>query len=242
MSRFFLAYSNSLKNHPLITNGLTTGFLFGSGDVLAQFLFPLEDSTISQDTSELLNNPSLIDSIIPNKTNKQNNSRASWLLHYDIKRTIRAIIYGSLIFSVIGDKWYKILPKINFPFFKNSIYFINNPNFKSNLDTLARVTCDQLLFAPLGIPLYYSAMSLLENKSFNDLKENLLNNYKVTLLTNWAVWPFFQFLNFSLVPVQHRLLTVNIVSILWNCFLSYRNNTSSKLINRNPTYSPPLPE
>ena len=28
---------------------------------------------------------------------------------YDYKRTARAVIYGSLIFSFIGDKWYKIL-------------------------------------------------------------------------------------------------------------------------------------
>lgn len=44
MSSFFARYNQLLKTRPLTTNMLTTGALFGTGDCLAQILFPEEGS------------------------------------------------------------------------------------------------------------------------------------------------------------------------------------------------------
>lgn len=149
---------------------------------------------------------------------------------FDYARTARAVVYGSLIFSVVADKWYKFLNKR-----------ITVGSRSRLINTGAKVAFDQLIFAPLGIPLYYLCMSALEGRSLTDTQKKLKENYWPTLTTNWYVWPAFQMLNFSLIPVQHRLLSVNVLSIFWNTFLSLKNSRSSP-DDQLPVNYPPVPE
>ncbi|CCH42690.1 hypothetical protein BN7_2234 [Wickerhamomyces ciferrii] len=189
-------YTTSLKKHPRITNSLTTGFLFGTGDVLAQFISPGDD--------------------------------------YDYKRTLRAAFYGSVVFAFIGDKWYKILSKIKFPGQP-----LANPRLNMIRNGITKTSIDQLGFAPLGIPLYYSIMTLLENKKFEEVQIKLKENWLPTLKVNWMIWPIFQIFNLSIIPVQHQLMAVNILSIFWNSYLSLRNAKKGEDL---PVHSPPVPE
>ncbi|CCD24282.1 ethanol metabolism protein NDAI_0C06230 [Naumovozyma dairenensis CBS 421] len=154
---------------------------------------------------------------------------------YDYARTSRAIIYGSLIFSFIGDRWYKILNnKVNLPF--------QVKNYSTQLTMLYRVVIDQLLFAPLGVPFYFGCMTALEGQPKEVAKLKIKEQWWPTLKTNWMIWPLFQSINFSLVPVQHRLLVVNVMAIFWNTYLSY---TNSKIVvgkEKYPVFYPPVIE
>lgn len=94
-------------------------------------------------------------------------------------------------------------------------------------NTIARVAIDQGIFAPfIGIPLYYSAMTAMEGGDGEAMKKKIKDNWWSTLTTNWMVWPGIQALNFGFVPVQLRLLVVNVVSIGWNCYLLMVMNDS----------------
>lgn len=64
-------------------------------------------------------------------------------------------------------------------------------------------------------------MSIMEG---SDPKEKLEKSYWSGLKANWALWPAVQAVNFKLVPLEHRVLVVNIVSLGWNCFLSWLNS------------------
>ena len=90
MYRLFELYKLSLKKRPHITNAIMTGSLFGIGDISAQFLFSQSEYPLSEKYN-----------IVPT-------TNADVLKKYDYLRTIRAVTYGSLIFSFIGNKWYKI--------------------------------------------------------------------------------------------------------------------------------------
>lgn len=178
MASLYYKYNQLLVKRPFVTNSVSTAFLFGAGDFLAQKI-------ADKDTS------------------------------YDLARTLRAVIYGGIIFAPLGDRWYKILPRVKMPFLAHK-----SPRPVAN--TIARVGLDQLVFAPfLGIPLYYTAMTLMELPSDPRLviALKLKENWWSTLRTNWYVWPAVQMLNFGFVPVQLRLLVVNVVSIGWNCYL-----------------------
>ncbi|KAK6203118.1 uncharacterized protein RJT21DRAFT_119259 [Scheffersomyces amazonensis] len=197
---YFARYNKLIQKKPLITNMITTGMLFGSGDILAQTLF---------------------------KGPNENNSSS-----FDLARLLRAVVYGSIIFAPIGDKWYKLLNKIKFPSKRiNStakvklepVLHVSSPK-PSIKDTILRVTVDQLVFAPfIGIPLYYTVMTLFEMETpiLDTISNKLSLNWWNTLATNWLVWPIFQLFNFYLLPVHYRLLAVNSFSIGWNCYLSY---------------------
>lgn len=98
-----------------------------------------------------------------------------------------------------------------------------NVNLRSpNGTILARVACDQGLFAPTFIGIFLGSMAVLEGTS---PREKLEKNYKSALTTNYLIWPFVQMINFKFVPLHHRVLVVNVVSIGWNCYLSYLNSS-----------------
>lgn len=68
-------------------------------------------------------------------------------------------------------------------------------------------------------------MAVLEGSS---PRAKLKKSYAEALKTNYMIWPFVQLVNFKLVPLEHRLLFVNTISIGWNCYLSYLNSDSER--------------
>lgn len=190
MASLYAAYNRLLVARPVATNVLSTAFLFGSGDFLAQHI--------------------------------------SSSGNYDLGRTIRALAYGGLIFAPIGIRWYKFLSSVKAPTFLRSLVLKSRIGEKFE-DTIARVGVDQMAFAPLvGVPLYFTALSIMEGKSFHETKENLQRTWWPTLKANWAVWPAFQFLNFAFIPPHLRLLGVNITGLGWNCFILFQHNRHHK--------------
>ncbi|KAK3393656.1 hypothetical protein B0H63DRAFT_458739 [Podospora didyma] len=131
---------------------------------------------------------------------------------HDLARTGRMALYGGVVFGPAAATWFQILSR--------------KVAFKSaNTTMLARVACDQGLFAPAFIGVFLGSMAVLEGSSPS---EKLSRSYWEALSTNWMIWPFVQMVNFKLVPLQHRLLFVNIISIGWNCYLSYLNSDASE--------------
>ncbi|KAL2180196.1 uncharacterized protein P884DRAFT_236743 [Thermothelomyces heterothallicus CBS 202.75] len=128
---------------------------------------------------------------------------------HDLARTGRMALYGGVVFGPAAATWFRLLSR--------------HVNLRSPTATmLARVACDQGIFAPTFIGVFLGSMAVLEGGSPRD---KLARSYKDALLTNWAIWPFVQMVNFKLVPLQHRLLFVNVISIGWNCYLSYLNSS-----------------
>lgn len=134
------------------------------------------------------------------------------LANHELARTGRMCLYGGVIFGPAAATWFKILQK--------------HVVFKSaNATILARVACDQGLFAPTFIGVFLSSMAVLEGSS---PAEKLNQSYREALTTNYMIWPFVQLFNFKMVPLEHRLLFVNTISIGWNCYLSYLNSASER--------------
>jgi protein Mpv17 len=93
-----------------------------------------------------------------------------------------------------------------------------------NAEIIARVACDQTMFASTNLFVFLSSMAIMEGTS---PKDKLDQSYWTALKSNWMVWPFIQCVNFKLVPLHHRVLVVNVISLGWNCYLSFLNSQSS---------------
>lgn len=100
------------------------------------------------------------------------------------------------VFGPAATIWYKQLEKIKLP--------------NKNAEILARVAADQVVFASTNLLVFLSTMSVLEG---SDPKEKLDKSYKTALTKNYMVWPWVQMVNFKLVPLEHRVLVVNVVSL-----------------------------
>ncbi|KAK4105676.1 hypothetical protein N658DRAFT_483117 [Parathielavia hyrcaniae] len=167
-------YQARLAARPLLTQALTTSFLFAVGDITAQ---------------------QLVDKKGVDK--------------HDLARTGRMALYGGVVFGPAAATWFKFLSRH---------VSLRSPN----ATMLARVACDQGVFAPTFIGVFLGSMAALEGGS---PQEKLQRSYWEALTTNWMIWPFVQMVNFKLVPLQHRLLFVNVISIGWNCYLSFLNSS-----------------
>ncbi|OIW26008.1 hypothetical protein CONLIGDRAFT_515878 [Coniochaeta ligniaria NRRL 30616] len=129
--------------------------------------------------------------------------------NHDLARTGRMALYGGTIFGPAATTWFGFLQR--------------NVNLRTtNRTILARVALDQGVFAPTFIGVFLSSMAVLEGTS---PQEKLEKSYTPALLTNYMIWPFVQLVNFKFVPLHHRVLFVNVISIGWNCYLSYLNST-----------------
>ncbi|PMD33704.1 hypothetical protein L207DRAFT_571181 [Hyaloscypha variabilis F] len=130
------------------------------------------------------------------------------LRNHDLARSGRMALYGGAIFGPAATTWFKFL--------QHKIVLKNK-----NAEILARVACDQGIFAGTNLFVFLSSMAIMEGTS---PKEKLEKSYWTALTKNWMVWPFVQAINFKLVPLHHRVLVVNVVSLGWNCYLSYLNS------------------
>lgn len=137
--------------------------------------------------------------------------KVGWNNH-KLSRTRNMALYGGCIFGPAATLWYKALMRISVP---------GSPNGT----IVARVLTDQTVFASSNLFVFLSTMSLLEG---SDPVKKLQSTYAEALKKNWMVWPPVQFVNFKYVPLEHRVFVVNIVSIFWNCYLSYVNSGGGK--------------
>ncbi|KAH8652123.1 hypothetical protein BX600DRAFT_402552 [Xylariales sp. PMI_506] len=128
---------------------------------------------------------------------------------HELARTGRMLLYGGIIFGPAATTWFKFLQR--------RITFKNK-----NAEIITRVACDQGLFAPTAIGFFLSSMAAMEGGS---PKEKLEKSYLPALQTNYMIWPFVQLVNFKFIPLNYRVLFVNVISIGWNCYLSFMNST-----------------
>lgn len=184
---------------------ITTGILMGVGDSVAQRFFNHED---------------------------ENGNRPP----YDPLRTMRAWCYGSFIFSPLAVFWYgKTLPFIKNPFVSAIKREAWSGKRIEAFDIGFRIGIDQLILPGLvWIPLYNASMTLLAFREdpFNVIKEKLEKNWWNVLKTSWSVWPIFQLISFTVIPIHLRVFASNICSIGWNCFLSTVHNAKHHYKNK----------
>lgn len=119
---------------------------------------------------------------------------------------------NAVVFGPAATTWFKFL--------QTKIVLRNK-----NLEIAARVATDQLVFAPTNLFVFLSSMAIMEGSS---PKDKLGSTYSTALQKNWMVWPAVQAVNFKLVPLEHRVLLVNVLSIGWNCYLSYVSSSGGK--------------
>ncbi|KAI5818555.1 hypothetical protein BZA77DRAFT_386160 [Pyronema omphalodes] len=177
MASIFRAYQRQIANHPFRTGAITSGFLFGMGDVIAQ-----------------------------------QGIEKKGIHHHNFAATARMAAYGSCVFGPAAVGWYKVLEKY--------IVIKNRPN----IEMISRVAADQLIFAPIGIAVFFASMATMEGI---DPQEKLAESWWVALRANWNVWPAVQLVNFRFVPLEMRVLFANVISVGWNSYLSWLNSLQS---------------
>lgn len=113
---------------------------------------------------------------------------------FDFERLTRFMAYGFCM-APVQFKWFKLLERF-FPITKTSAF---GPAMK-------RVAMDQLVFAPVGLSVFFTVMTIAEGGGRRAISHKLRDMYIPTLKANYVVWPAVQIVNFRLMPVQFQLV------------------------------------
>lgn len=174
----------------------TTGILFGLGDGMAQFLFPVYNENGETEY------------------NKQRTLRAmtfGFFIHapINVKYSIKTL---PKLRNPMIDKYRSIWSAKKIHFF-DSLFRV----------TIDQLFVPGLMWIPLyNISMCHLAM---HENPMELAMDKLRNNWWTVLKASWTVWPAFQMFNLMFVPVHLRIFCANIWSVGWNCFLSFIHNT-----------------
>jgi hypothetical protein len=114
---------------------------------------------------------------------------------FDFERLTRFMGYGFCM-APVQFKWFQLLSRV-FPITKANAF---GPAMK-------RVAFDQLVFAPIGVGIFFTVMTVAEGGGKRAVSNKLRDMYVPTLKANYLVWPAVQIVNFRLMPVQFQLVS-----------------------------------
>lgn len=84
---------------------------------------------------------------------------------------------------------------------------------------VGKMLLDQLLFTPSHMLYYMYAIGFLEGRTAAATAVKVSAEFWPLLKMHWRVWPIVSLINFKLVPPQLRVLTLNLVALVWMAFI-----------------------
>ncbi|KAL3655651.1 hypothetical protein CASFOL_000047 [Castilleja foliolosa] len=191
MLRLWKWYQNCLATHPIKTQVISSGLIWGFGDIAAQ--------TVTQSTAKSHHHQ------ITHDEDKE--VQINW------KRVATTGLFGLGFVGPIGHFWYEGLDRVIRSRLKlrpNSFRFVGT-----------KVAVDSIIFGPLDLLLFFTYMGFSTGKTAAQVKEDVKRDFLPALILEGGVWPIVQVANFRFVPVRYQLLYVNFFCLLDSCFLSW---------------------
>eukprot|EP00798_Chlamydomonas_sp_ICE-L_P018514 gene18514-25016_t len=189
------AYLKLLETRPVLSRAITTAVLNGAGDIFCQYFV---------EGHEDIN-----------------------LKRVAIFSTLGLVYVGPLVYY-----WYSLLGRLI-------------PASSGIAGAVRWVAADQLLFAPIVIGSFIAILSALQagaishvNKftfkfwavasflgaSPSKIERKLEQDLFDAVKANWLLWVPAQYVNFTYVPPNLRVLFCNIVALGWNVYMSYQSH------------------
>lgn len=131
-------------------------------------------------------------------------------VQYNWQRTAQVGITGFTFSGPISHGWYNLLEGMVGRMALTTAYS----------SVAAKMFLDAILFSPIAVAGYFVWRSALEG---SDTRWKLENKWSSAVQASWGFWPLANIVNFSLVPLQFRVLYNNGLSIVWNAYLSNVN-------------------
>ena len=89
-----------------------------------------------------------------------------------------------------------------------------------------KVTCDQILFTPIILSNFLMINEILMGNGISGVISKIEADFTSMLLANWSVWIPAQFVNFYFMPLNYRVVFIQVVALFWNMYVSWKANMS----------------
>ncbi|KAK9058858.1 hypothetical protein SSX86_023702 [Deinandra increscens subsp. villosa] len=191
MLKLWRWYQNCLSVHPVKTQVISSGIIWGFGDIAAQ--------TVTHYTA-VKRKPNFV-------------SEKDKELHINWRRVATTSLFGMAFVGPVGHFWYEGLDRF--------LRFKLQYQPKSIRFVATKVALDGIIFGPVDLFVFFSYMGFASGKSFNQVKDDVKRDFLPALVLEGGIWPIVQVANFRFIPVQYQLLYVNSFCLLDSCFLSW---------------------
>jgi len=134
----------------------------------------------------------------------------------DPKRLAVYAIFGALISAPLLHIMYELLDhKLPMP---HGNLFSHPPGWKRKV--AGHLLFDQTVIEVLWLMSFFAGTKLLEGHTVQDMVQSIRRDFPPALVDAWKIWPALQLFNFSLVPVNLRVLMVSFIDVGWTAYLS----------------------
>ncbi|KAL9251244.1 Mpv17-like protein [Drosera capensis] len=206
MLRLWRWYQNCLATHPVKTQMISSGLIWGFGDIAAQSITHLTLKGHRQFPA-LLGFVDPLEIVETRWIDERKELRINW------KRVAATSLFGFGFVGPVGHFWYEGLDR----FIRHRLKF--QPNSARFVGT--KVALDGIIFGPLDLLVFFSYMGFANGKTTPQIKESVKRDFLPALVLEGGIWPIVQVANFRYVPVRNQLLYVNFFCLLDSCFLSW---------------------
>ncbi|VDD89331.1 unnamed protein product [Enterobius vermicularis] len=109
--------------------------------------------------------------------------------------------------------WYRILERVH---------------GSSLLVPLKRLVIDQVVFAPVFLATILFMLRSFEGSRPRECYQQIKRDYLPILVFNLEFWPLLQLFNFYLMPLNFRVIIVQLGSLVWNTYFSYQTQSEKR--------------
>ncbi|KAK3004377.1 hypothetical protein RJ639_020016 [Escallonia herrerae] len=219
-------YQNCLAVHPVKTQIISSGLIWGFGDIAAQ--------AVTHSTAKKRRQI----------TDDDKDLKINW------RRVATTSLFGLGFVGPVGHFWLVVLAyfgvklvlkipaklgdqyeveALNTFLYKFLMYegldrFIRlrlQLQPKSLRFVATKVAVDGIIFGPLDLLVFFTYMGFASGKRADQVKEDVKRDFLPALILEGGIWPIVQVANFRFVPVRYQLLYVNFFCLLDSCFLSW---------------------
>lgn len=241
--RILTGYNTVLNNKPLLSTSISTGFCYGSGDILAQYIEKKQGKREKFDwhrTSVFTIFGTIIAGPIYYEWFSKINKIPIFLenvIKWNQYRILAGEFKKQLAANIKNNKLDLMSMKTFREQFKHNFETIEKPLIRSKTILVSQVYADQFIFSII-YPVFFmitTGMLLKLTKKENRKKlsidliykllldswNNVKNKFAKIYITDCTIWPLIQMTNFAFIPAPFQPIFVNIINIGWNAFLSY---------------------
>ena len=130
----------------------------------------------------------------------------------DASRIVRSGLCGLLAHGPLSHLYYVFLDHA----FANQ----NIVDVDSWLVPVMKIGIDQTIWSVIWNSTYYVLLGLLKFESPSTIWLSVKGSWLDLLKAGWRLWPLAHLVTYGVIPVQHRLLFVDTVELIWVCVLS----------------------
>lgn len=137
--------------------------------------------------------------------NNESGNPLAWL-DLDRLRLLRGFVIGSFL-GVLAHYYYNA-----------------NEAFLSDFPVWAKIAIDQTLYLGVYNTFYYVGLGLLSGKDIPEACGDYVPKAIPLITAGWKLWPAVGVITYAIIPLQHRLLWVDFIEILYSAILSTISN------------------